>query len=233
MTDGHTDQPSGEASDAEVDDAFRAIGRYFVRFSQLIARMRFAMSRRLTVDTDDVMELGEMAFATATAEQVADSFFMMCRFLGSYEGDEQNIANTLRDQVRKVITERNYFAHGDWWIGRLNQDPAHPELIRMTPRRNKGDFADLTPYAPDDLDAKSDAMLALIGDVAEFGYLALGLAVPARAEWGGTRLSAPREYRVSDVFTYLPGRGSRNTPAQVTRNGPRIGEVLRTAQEVP
>jgi hypothetical protein len=63
----------------EVDDAYRAIGYYFVAFSQLVFRMRFLMSRRLTKQHDK-QELGELAFGTAMAQQIADSFFSMCRF---------------------------------------------------------------------------------------------------------------------------------------------------------
>lgn len=226
-------QEGAQRHRAEVDDALRAIGRYFVRFSQLVARMRFAMSARLTTGTTDSMELGEIAFATATAQQVADSFFTMCRYDGNFDGNETAIANALRKAVDGAIKDRNYFAHGDWWIDQFYHE--HPELVRMTPQRRQGDFADLTPYPPKDLEEKCAGLLRMLEDVAEFGALALGLEIIARPEGRpGVRHAEPREFRVRDVFTLQAGKGGvRGTPAKVMRNGPRAHEVVRMVPTIP
>ena len=223
------------ARQPQIDEAHRAIGRYFARFSQLVFRMRYAMSWRLTSGHDPI-ELGELAFAGAAAQHIADSFFLMCRFDGSFDDDELDIAGTLRDAVNAEITYRNYYAHGDWWIGGLSPGAsattADPELIRMLPRSRKGDFADLEAYAPAKLNAQSEQLLELVQNVAEFGALALGHPVVVVAGDGLTHADK-RHYRVKDVFAIEPGRsGTGGQKKRVTRTGPKAAEIVRVAHYV-
>src|ERR1700677_4149030 len=211
---------------AEVDDGFRAIGLYFVRFSQLVMRMRQFMASRLTIGRDPI-ELGELAFAGAMAQQVADSFFSMCRFDGELDDDEQGVANLLRKAVNDQITRRNYFAHGDWWIGHAPDSGAAPELVRVTPKSRQGDFAVLETYPPDKLDPWSEEIAELIDDITEFGTLALGLPMVVPAPEGpGWTISQERLYRVSDVSVFHRGKAGRHKqPATFTRDGPKADEV--------
>jgi hypothetical protein len=69
-------------------------------------------------------------------------------------------------------------------------------------------------------------------DVTEFGYLALGLAVPTRSDDGtGVLESAPREYRVSDVFAFQPGNHKTGVKATFVRKPDT--PVLRVHSYVP
>jgi hypothetical protein len=198
-------------------------------------RMRQMMGQRLTIGRDPI-ELGELAFAAAMGQQIADSFFSMCRFDGKLDDDEQGVANILRDAVNEQIKYRNYFAHGDWWIGYDPTAGAAPELIRVTPRSRRGDFAVLETYPPDKLDPRSEQIAGLIEDITEFGALALGLpmVVPAPEDLAGWTISQERLYRVRDVFAFHPGKSGRHKqPATFTRDGPRTNEIRRTPINLP
>jgi len=54
------------------DDAYRAIGRYMVEFSALIADMRNLTAGRITTAETQERELIELAFGGLMAQQVAD-----------------------------------------------------------------------------------------------------------------------------------------------------------------
>ena len=214
----------------QANEAYCAIGRYFVVFSRLVAHMRGLMSQRLVIKSDDKVELAELAFATATAQQVADSFFAMCRYDGDLSESEKGVCGLLCRAVEEQVEWRNKFAHGDWWVSADFSDPANPELIRMTPKKSKGMPAELTQHPPKEMNERSDALWQLTLDVVEFGVLALGLHVistPTKGVLRGT--TARHKYRVEDVFTYTPPRKSGRNPrkAKFERNGPKAGEVVR------
>jgi len=213
--------------DADVNDSYRAIGLYFVRFSRLVMRMRLLMGLRLTIGRDP-LELVELAFAGAMAQQIADSFFSMCRFDAKLDDAELGVANVLRDAVNEQITHRNRFAHGDWWIGYDPAGGSAPELVRVTPKVRRGNFADLTTHPPDKLDQRSLQVEELVDDVTQFGMLALGIPMGRAA----TELN--REYRVRDVYTFRPGKSGRHKQnATFTRDGPRAEEMERLGYRSP
>lgn len=213
---------------ADINEAHRAIGRYFVTFSRLVAHMRGLMSQRLVIESKDKVELAELAFGQAEAQRIADSFFAMCRYDGDLSESEKGVCDLLCNAVDEQIKWRNTLAHGDWWISPEFGDPANPELIRMKPKKRQGIPAELSRHPPKEMDEHSDVLWRLILDVMEFGMLALGLRIVSRSESGVMR--APRrEYRVEDVFTYTPPRNSGKKPRKATfaRNGPKANEVVR------
>lgn len=223
--------------EAGVNDTCRAIGRYIVEFSALIYRMRYVLSWRLTRGHDS-QELGELAFAHAQAQFTADSYFSMCRFDGDLDEGEQAVLSALYGAVNDVITDRNSFAHGDWWTDLVpwrtgEVDATTLQLIRMQPKRRKGAFADMDHWSAEALDERAERMLRLQEDVVEFGCLALGLPVVVSNDvGGGVRSAEDREVRVRDVFTTQAGKGS-GTKAQVLRNGPKADRVVRVTPASP
>jgi hypothetical protein len=217
----------------DIDDAYRAIGRYFVQFSRLVAGMRAVIGHRFTGETDDRIELAELAFAGAMAQQVSDSLFAMCRYDGGLSETEKAICDLLQTRVNEQIEWRNRFAHGDWWISPHFSDPLTPELVRMTPKRREGTPAELTQHPPSEMDDRSDAILMLRTDTLEFGALALGLRVLVASD-GRQRVSNVREYRADDVFTFTPSRsGKHKAKASFERNGPKATEVIRIRDSWP
>ncbi len=187
------------------------------------------MSQRLVINSDDKVELAELAFATATAQQIADSFFAMCRYDGDLSDAEKGVCELLCRTVTAEIEWRNKFAHGDWWIGGPYGDP---ELIRMRPKKREGVPAELTTHPPKEMDERSDALWKLIEDVMEFGRLALGLRVIVKGE-NGLLLATRREYRVEDVFTFAAARKGGKNPQKATfsRDGPKATRLARWRAE--
>jgi hypothetical protein len=100
------------------DDAYRAIGRYIVTFSEMFGFMRQTMSERLTRPGGD-FALAELALAEYTAYPIMHAFFAMCRTLGNLDATEKRIATWLLKRVGERIEQRNRIAHGDWLLGAL------------------------------------------------------------------------------------------------------------------
>ena len=223
----------------EMDDLLRAVGHYFVSFSQLVFRMRYVMSWRLTYATEDKQEFAELAFASASAQQIADAFFSMCRFDGNLNDDERAVSKALSTAVNEAITSRNVFAHGDLWPELAPSELASStaeavlELINMYPKRRQGAFADLEQWSTGRLDERAEELWDLLEQVTEFGALAMGLPVVGRAADGAAWEIAPlRKYRVSDVYSFKPGtsgRPEKQTKGKVVRNGPKADEVAHAA----
>lgn len=206
-----------EAREADIMPAREAIGHYFIEFSQLVLRMRYVMAFRLTREHDE-HELGELAFAGAAAQQIADSFFSMCRYDGNFDDDELAVSGALYDEVRAVITERNEFAHGDWWVGRLSfedfKSVAPPELVVRKPKRKKGDFADFNRWTVERLKERSQRLEELVQDVTVFGYVALGLPIATRTNEHGMLIHESRGHRVGDFLTVAPAKPKEGTKAR-------------------
>jgi hypothetical protein len=179
-----------------TDAAHRAIGRYVVTFSQLIYEMRRMAGDALTSDR----KAAELAFGQATAQQIADSFFGMCRYRGGLDSGELNIANQLQTEVGEKVTERNKIMHGDWWVGGelggVRKMLELARLVRVYPNRRTGDFQRIEYYSIGDLDTISDRVVVLRLLVSRFGGCALALSM-RRAD---NTESSPGEYRVSDIL---------------------------------
>jgi hypothetical protein len=106
----------------QVDNAYRAIGRYVVEFSQLLYHLRTLIAHRLPTDPATIafLVLGE-----AQAQQLANVFFGTCRVVADLDAEEQKVAAWLRNRVNGQIELRNEIAHGDWFVdlGRYGQVP--------------------------------------------------------------------------------------------------------------
>jgi hypothetical protein len=155
------------------DDAYRAIGRYTVQFSMLVAAMREILSQRLVEFGSTEETLLGLAFGSLTAQQIADPFFAMCRQIAEFDKNEQGIEKCLREQVNAEIRERNVIAHGDWLIARWIHPDAQapsPTLVRAKAASVKKpfDFRDLTV---DQIDGICERVEALGLVVWEFGTI--------------------------------------------------------------
>jgi hypothetical protein len=102
------------------DDAYRAIGRYTVAFSLLVAGMREIIA--VHIADGQKRDVGELALGSLMAQQVADPLFAICRSVADLDRDEQAVEKCLREQVNEEIRERNRIMHGDWLIARWTRD---------------------------------------------------------------------------------------------------------------
>jgi hypothetical protein len=162
-------------SDAERDDAYRAVGRYVVEFSRLVFHMRFQIEGQLSGEGDSL--IARLALGETPANQITEAFFAICEHAADLDLAELKVAVHLKKGVRDEIKRRNDFAHGDWWIG-FGEKPdgsmGDPMLLRVKPGRKKN------PSQPkmlsvDEIDEVSDGLYALRQQVAEFGDLCLGI----------------------------------------------------------
>jgi hypothetical protein len=198
-------------------DGYRAIGRWLVQFSRLIGGMRTNLEKRLRRDGDD-QALVSVAFAGAQAKLILDSFFGICRLIGDLDESEANVANQLQKEVVEHNQTRNKIAHGDWLIGREDeQGTIEAHLIRVYA---KAPHRRVETYSAEDLDKLSDRLRQLGRMVWLFGQLALGL--PVLPVNGASEVGI---YRVGDVLI------AENVPkggkgGQVVIAGPRASEIL-------
>lgn len=123
---------------AQRDDAYRAIGRYTVQFSVLVANMRQILVGHLAGEGGTSEGVMNFSLASLTAQPLADAFFGVCRAVSDFDAGEHKIEARLRKQVRDEITRRNDIAHGDWLIAswaRPDADPPIPTLVRIRPSK--------------------------------------------------------------------------------------------------
>lgn len=200
----------------QMDDAYRAVGRYVVEFSQLIGRMRNLLTGRLA-GKDVPQALSELALGEATAHQIMVGFFGACRWIGEFDAGETEVEKSLRKRVVETIEKRNDVAHGDWWIGILRAnatDMIPPKLVRIRPLREN--YEKTENLSASDIDAQTDEIIDLINVIEEFGRLALGLPVHTTSPDG--KLGYEHGvFRVSDVLV--------KDGSVITRSGPRASEV--------
>jgi hypothetical protein len=165
-----------------MDDAYRAIGRYVVEFSEMVRVMRELVSEYVTGGVVD-SHLGHMVLGEATAGMIANAFFGVCRLAGGFDADEDKVARTISKGVMSVIQTRNDVAHGDWWVGlfALSREGGggqilDPRLVRIRPNRVAGPREE-RDLAVADIDALTEEVRQLTNLVDEFGKLALKLPV--------------------------------------------------------
>jgi hypothetical protein len=198
------------ATQAEKDDAYRAIGRWFVEFSRMFFHMRIAIERRLAKDDDPV--IAQVALGYATADQLTTAFFRICEIGTDLDKEEKQICARLRQEVRDETKRRNDFAHGDWWIGfgsKSDGKTGDPYLWRTKPGKKDGP-SDNKELPVEELDRLSGQVYELRQMVAEVGDICINPDLTAII-WG-------KPIRIRDVFRYeMP-------PGQVVRDGPLAEE---------
>lgn len=192
------------------DDAYRAIGRYTVEFSLLVAGMREV----ITVHIADKQrsEAMQLALGSLTAQQVADPFFAVCRAVGELDSDEQPIEKLLRTHVNDEIEERNRIMHGDWFVARWARgDREAPTAARVrVSARNVRNPLQQDNFTVADIDVIGERVAALKNVVWEFGTI-------CTRQWVHAPDRGRPEERVRDALRIVDGRvvykpGDRQVP---------------------
>lgn len=195
---------------AEIDNACRAVGRYFVTFSQLVWVMRRAIGRAYESDTQPV--LMDALFSHLMAYDMARAFFAACTMKTQLDEEtEWPIASRLRNIVIAAIEDRNQLAHGDWLLleGFGPEAGLDPRLARFD--LTSGDPRPvLRDVSVETLDRRSDALTRLTELTCEFGEICLPhpsqphrFTVAERFKLGPQRLSlqpGPKPYASRSEF---------------------------------
>jgi len=154
----------------ERDATYRAIGRYVVEFSLVVAYMQIDVIERICFETDTA-PLAYLTLGEAPAKQISDAFFAVCAAAGGCDTNELRILRKIQTRLNDEITRRNDFAHGDWFeaLGPSDDDnPATFVLTRMKPSR-KTNPGSTKPYSSRDLEAAVDEVRLLASWVLDVG----------------------------------------------------------------
>lgn len=192
------------------NDAYRAIGRYTVEFSLLVAGMREIISVHLTEEQKP--EAALLVLGSLTAQQVADPFFAICRAVGELDDDEQAIEKLLRKRVSEEVEERNRIMHGDWLIARWTRDDLKaPTVMRVrVSARNTKEPIQERRFTVAEIDDICERVAALKNVVWEFGTI-------CTKQWVHAPGSGRPEERVRDALHIMDGQvayqlGDRRVP---------------------
>jgi hypothetical protein len=220
---------SNEQYRAEMDAAYRAIGRYVVAFSQLVGHMRRLIARHLTDETSHPRASVEVLLGDVGPRNVADSFFSLCRTAGNLEGDELLVAARLQKRVMEANEFRTDVAHGDWTVGDFEGADGDrvlpPELLRIKASRKDTPAAQALPIKVEELNAFTDDLWTLAMLVLDFGKLALRLPLWVyKDEPEGRFLMEPAENSEIHVGDVYRNEGNAGKPV-VGRSGVRANEV--------
>jgi hypothetical protein len=210
----------------EIDNAYRAIGRYMVAFSSLMQQMREMLSEHVAGGI-----LGshkpELLLGEAMPTALSNAFFGMCRLVADLDDNESKVESAIRKRVKTEIEMRNDVAHGDWEVGWFVATPPYavrdPHLIRLLPGRSEGPRK-VQSLSVVDIDRLSSRILALLTLVSEFGHLALALPIVLTLPTEGEATLSTGEYRVRDVL--VAHQIKRGGPVTIRRDGPRAREVF-------
>jgi hypothetical protein len=157
-----------EGAAGSEDNAYRAVGRYVVEFSRLIACQRLDIEKYLAIEGN--LMVPALVLGAAPAEQITQSFFAVCEYVGELDEDERKVAGKLRVEVLDEIKRRNDFAHGDWLLGTMRETFVDPVLSRVKPGRRSGAIQkQAIPIT--DIESAADEVYVLRQKVAEFGAL--------------------------------------------------------------
>jgi hypothetical protein len=181
---------------AETDEAYRAIGRYFVEFSTLTWSMRRSLGAWLEAPERPPF-LIDTLLSDMMAMSVQRAFFGACLKLNQFDEQELKIVTRLRSRTKATIEDRNDLAHGDWMFSRgiTVGSTLEPKLLQF--RLTGSETAPLLRDAsPAELDAKSDEVRALGRKLDILGNLCIPSKEAERAYSGK---------RVRDMFVMDSG----------------------------
>jgi hypothetical protein len=179
------------------DDTYKAIGRYVVLFSEIVANMRNLLATRIAGQEDDERDLVEFSFGGLTAEPTANAFFAACRALAEMDKGEQAIEACLRKAVLEEIKRRNDLLHGDWIVDEFGDSGARAILHRVKAGSVKEPFrfSEYTAEQIEEMCAEADALRKV---VFMFAHVALRPHGDDAYAW------APA--RIRDAFEILKGK---------------------------
>ena len=85
----------------ERDDAYRAIGRYVVKFSELIRKMRKIIASVYVAKDSADRRMVDLLMGEATAQPIANVFFELCHTMGELDENEESVWRALSGRSTK------------------------------------------------------------------------------------------------------------------------------------
>jgi hypothetical protein len=169
------------------DSAYKAIGRYVVLFSAIVANMRNLLATRIAGQEDDERDLVEFAFGALTAEPITNAFFAACRTLAKLDADERAIEACLRKAVLDEIKRRNDLLHGDWSVDEFGSDGPRAMLTRVKAGSVKEPFR-FNEYTAEQIEEMCVEVDALRKSIFMFAHVTLQPHGEGAYEWAPSRV---------------------------------------------
>jgi len=101
----------------QTDDIYRAIGKFSVKFEQLVFYMRQGITFFLSQNGLKSQQLSHIVLADQTAYPMKTMFAAMIYELVNLSGEERRIVKEILKQVQTLIDRRNDIVHSTWFVG--------------------------------------------------------------------------------------------------------------------
>jgi hypothetical protein len=165
---------------------YRALGHFFVEFSQLLHAMESTTAFYLAGGRHP--RFVQAVLSGREAKPIIDGYFALCIEVGNehWSDDDRQSMRAFRKEIVSLMEDRNRFAHETWFVGWTqttsdgSSSPAPDEKYRTVPRKSGVEYEWL-PVTVKELDqraADADRLRRLVGNV-------LGLIQVHAAERGG------------------------------------------------
>lgn len=106
----------------QTDDIYRAIGRFTVKFEQLVFFMRQGITSFLSQNGLKNQKLSNIILADQTAYPIKTIFGSMIPEIVNLNEQERRIVKAILKQVQDLIDERNNIIHSTWFVGWAHPD---------------------------------------------------------------------------------------------------------------
>lgn len=104
----------------QTDDIYRAIGKFSVKFEQLIFYMGQGITFFLSQSGLKNQQLSNIVLAGLTAQPVKNMFSAMIYEFIKSSDSERKIVKEILNQVQSLIERRNDIVHSTWFVGWAN-----------------------------------------------------------------------------------------------------------------
>lgn len=101
----------------QTDDIYRAIGKFNVRFEQLVFYMGEGISSFLSKNGLNNQQLSNIILADQTAYPIKTMFGAMIFEIVDLNDNERRIVKNILKQVQDLIDRRNDIVHCTWFVG--------------------------------------------------------------------------------------------------------------------
>jgi hypothetical protein len=98
---------------AQVNAIYQAIGHFFVEFSQL----QLALERGISIAINGDFKSTLAALVELTADPLVKAWQSAMSQADDVSADEINVIREIAKEIHKLITLRNDWAHGHWFVG--------------------------------------------------------------------------------------------------------------------
>lgn len=162
----------------QIDELYRAIGRFVVEFSQLLHRLETMTVLLMAAGSAAPQQRTWALLAGRTAQPIVDGYFALLAEIhrDRWTDEDWRLVKGVRKEISDLIARRNRLSHDAWFVGWGNEDTV--DFRTATRRRlssSPSDGARFTAaeFRADQLEAEADDIRRLSSVAASIGHLEL------------------------------------------------------------